>query len=242
MAEQSRNWIVVGSSPSATEMLPVARERWPDATTITTNAGIYLFGQGDRPTYYLVWDHAAAERYKAATIEAQRAGVKLITADRLWHDPVRCPHTEHYDIRLTLPDNKVAMQCVLPDSPRCPYTEHYDIRLTLPDSETALRYVRGAYLNPAYSGLLATQFALNNGAEAVAWVGMEGYRDGMVSHIDGRPCSIMDPVATHYIIRPYMQSCIDQCPQIPFTFYGRPRFRLRGGNLTVICEAEPVAA
>ncbi len=213
MAEQSSNWIVIGSSPSATEMLPVARERWPDATTITTNAGLYLFGKGDLPTYYLVWDHAAAERYKAAAIEAQRAGAVLITADRLWHDTPRCPHTEHYDIRLTLPDN-----------------------------ETALRYVRGAYLNPAYSGLLATQFALNNGAEAVAWVGMEGYRDGMVDHLDGRPCSLMDPVATHYIISPYMQSCIDQCPQIPFTFYGRPRFRLGGDNLTVICEAEPVAA
>jgi hypothetical protein len=194
-------------------MLPVARERWPAATTITTNAGIDLFGRGDWPAYYLIWDHVAAERYAAVAREAQRAGTVLVAGDRLWHDPQRCPHTEHYDIRLTLHGN-----------------------------ETAMRFVRGKYRNPAYSGLLATQFAINNGAESMAWVGMEGFRDGPLNHIDGRPCAIMDPVGTHYIIAPYMQSCVDECPQIPFTFYGRPRFRLGGDNLTVIREAELVAA
>lgn len=211
MAEQSRNWIVIGSSPSATEMLPVARERWPDATTITCNAGIDLFGDGDWPTYYLLWDHVAVPRYAAVAREAQRAGTVLVTADRPWNTPSRCPHTEGFDVRLNLRRDTLA-----------------------------LRYERGNYDQVGYSGLMAIMFALNHSAESVALVGMEGFRcnkGGVLDHIDGRPGRVRGALHTRRYIRPYMQSCIDECPHVPFTFFGRPRFQLQGDNLTFISEA-----
>lgn len=203
------DWIVVGASACAREMYPLARERFPGATVIATNAAHLLFDGDEVPDYFLLWDRIANENMGEAARAMQRRGTKLITADRAWG--------KH---------------------PRLPNTDHFDIRLLLPNQDLAHQFLPGEYRSPGFSGLLATQFALNHGAKRLAWVGMVGYRDSGESnkpdHLDGAPSVHLGSFATLYIIAPYTQSCVTECPDVQFTFFGRPRYRIGGDNLTFI--------
>lgn len=210
------DWLVVGASACARDYYPMAREQFPDAKVIATNSAHLLFQGDDAPDYFLLWDRAANDTMGDAARRLQERGAKLVTADRMWNEIPKLPNTEHFDIRLTLPFN-----------------------------ETAHQYLAGQYRNTAFSGLIATQFALNNGATSLAWVGMTGYRDCGESdksdHVDGHKSVDMGAFATFYIIGPYTQSCVNKCPDVNFTFYGRPRFVLGGENLT-FTRTEKVAA
>ena len=72
-------WIVLGSSINAPAMLEAARVDYPDATTMTTNAGIDLI----RPDYYFLSDQIACKRYGKLAIQQQAQGTKLVTLKRL---------------------------------------------------------------------------------------------------------------------------------------------------------------
>lgn len=203
------DWIVVGASACARDYYPMAREQFPDAKVIATNSAHLLFHGDEVPDYFLLWDWTANENMGEAARQLQQRGTKLVTADRTWKK-----------------------------EPRLPNTEHFDVRLTLPLQDMALQYVPGEYRNPGFSGLLATQFALNHGADQLAWVGTTGYRDcgesNLPDHLDGSPSVHLGSFATLRIIGPYTHSCVATCPDVNFTFFGSPRFCMSGPNLSFV--------
>lgn len=197
------DWIVVGASACARTYYPMARERFPDAKVIATNSAHMLFHGDEVPDYFLLWDRAATRNMGSKALAFQQRGTKLVTVDRLWCDP-----------------------------PELPDTKHFDIRLPLSSQRQAFEYVPGECFNTGFSGLMATQFALNIGARRLAWVGMVGYRDcgesNLPDHLDGAPSVSMGAFATLFLLLPYTTSCTTRCPDVDFTFFGRPRFTYSG--------------
>jgi hypothetical protein len=104
---------------------------------------------------------------------------------------------------------------------------------------------RGEYVNPGFSGLIACQYALNNGATELILVGMDGYKGRVwypeVATFDGRSNANGDQ-AVREQIQPFMQSMIDECPDVLFTQYGDPVYMLHGENYLLLNECEEVAA
>ena len=103
--------------------------------------------------------------------------------------------------------------------------------------EHPLVYEPGKWKHARFSGLMCLTIALNQNPEAVHLLGMDGYtRDGMQTY-DGR-------YATHHkgefltetAIGPFIQSCVDACPQTRFHIHGRPEYELTGANVVTFGE------
>ena len=78
-------WINLGASKDAPAGLKLALEQNPDATTITTNAGILLLN----PTYYFLVEHKAGKLWSEQIKAARQRGTKLICPSvrpSVWQD------------------------------------------------------------------------------------------------------------------------------------------------------------
>lgn len=75
-------WIVCGAGPDAPKMLAVAKRRYPHSTTITTNSGIRLFREPDRPDYYFLTDMYGCQIYHDEAVAIQARGSRLLTLRR----------------------------------------------------------------------------------------------------------------------------------------------------------------
>lgn len=95
----SDTWIVLGSSISAPAMLGSAFTDYPDATFITTNAGIRL--GGTRPDYYFLSDLGACKQYGEEAKRLQAEGMKIVTLKRN-QSALKSRGLDHADILLAL--------------------------------------------------------------------------------------------------------------------------------------------
>jgi len=198
-------WIVVGASQSAPQGLAMAQAHRPNATTITTNGGLRLFSPGNLD-YYLLIDMVACDRYSNDSKAYQADGTTLVTLDRL---PSALAHRG---------------------------LSHFDELLSVDRHQRG--YVPDIYTDCGFSGLFCTQFALNNGATRLSWVGMEGFRSTPRQQVDDHFHGQLGPAKgvhqTERVLGPFLQSVVDQRPDVEFRFYGTPLFSLAGPNLTII--------
>ena len=219
MDADQKTWLIVGSGLSAPEYFDALVDRLcpvvgPSATTITCNAGIHLFwtreGAPLPPTYYWLSDAKACELFGRYARVAQAEGTKIVTARR---------NESGLDIR---------------------GLGNADMLVDLPERGPGfLPFTPGSYVHARFSGLIITQFALNMGATRVVWCGFDGYRSspgaGIVQEtFDGRTGKPKGHEHTQTWLGPFMQSVIYGCPHATFFFFGKPRYRLTGRNLTVI--------
>lgn len=213
MCKQSDTWIVVGSSPTAQGVFDNVLERYPDARTITCNAGIYLFAsvlEGPRyPDIYWLSDLVACYMFGRFANQAQRNGTEIWTLPR-----------NEYGISIRGMQNA-------------------DRYLDLPESD---HYTRGTYYHSTLSGTICTQIAVNEGARKVVWLGHDGYRSTpngkVVDTIDGRLGHGKGWGHTQNVIGPFMQAVVNACPDIEFEYYGKPQYTLAGPNVTVAKQVE----
>ncbi|MHC4176682.1 MAG: hypothetical protein ACYSWU_04200 [Planctomycetota bacterium] len=208
MPEIGKDWIVVGSSPSAAEWLPVVRERYPDAVTMTTNRGINLFE--DTPDIYYFGDERVLF---PETFEEYRE-----TARRLKQEGA---HTVGL---LRLPEVMTEWD-----------VEWIDDKLTVRiGSWRPWKFVKGKYTAVSLSGLFCLQYAVNQGAEGVHLVGMEGYGDEGHYFDGGRDSQVAkDLQRTTEVIGPFTQALVKACPEVQFTFYGQLNYTVAGANVTL---------
>jgi hypothetical protein len=208
MPEVGRDWIVAGSSPGAAEWLPLVRERYPDAVTMTTNRGIKLFEE--RPDVYYFGDERVLfpetfEEYRETARRLKREGAHTVGLLRL-------PEVmAEWDI------------------------EWIDDKLTVEvGSWSPWKFIPGKYTAVGLSGLFCLQYAVNSGAGAVHLVGMEGYGDEGHYFDGGRDSQVAkDLKRTTEVIGPFTQALIKACPGVQFTFYGELKYTVAGGNVTL---------
>ncbi|HUT92361.1 MAG TPA: acylneuraminate cytidylyltransferase family protein [Thermoguttaceae bacterium] len=206
LAEYQDQWIIVGSSISAREGFAAARVACPTAMTITTNRGHILFEEAnDRPDVYHIHDMVACKIHQEHCRAFKAKGSHLITINRS---------------QRALNDRGVAW---------------FDEFLELAGQDYPGKFVKGCYSSCGLSGLMCLQYALNNGAHHVHLVGMEGY--GEEGHyFNGEPdMSLTKNLRfTTTLIQPFVQSCIDACPDVKFTFYGKLNYTVSGRNVNII--------
>lgn len=173
---------------------PSAARCLPDVpeqvTTIACNAAIELFDRR-RLDYYLLYDHTACIRHSRQAYQKQAAGTVLVTLER--------------SARALADRNLTGFDVFLDAEP--------------PDPAEPL-FVRGRYRNLRLSGLYSLAFAVNNGAQRILMLGLEGYANHQAGKVT-------------LIIKPVIQAIIDACPDVEFVFCGQPRYRLSGDNLTL---------
>lgn len=202
------SWIVVGASPCAEIALRKSLARRPDSVRIACNAGIWLF-ENDRLDYYWLNEKFAVDNHYDDMIEAQARGVKVVTVDR--------PIDALTERRL----------------------ENADILIPVErDEATRYTFSHDQYNDCTMSGSHCVQFALHNGAAEVHLCGMEGYRSHhtamCVDYFTGEEGLKLGTDYTSTWIQPFLQSCVDQCPDTHFVLYGHPAYEITGPNLEVI--------
>jgi CMP-N-acetylneuraminic acid synthetase len=206
LATYGNQWIVAGASPSAREGFAAARAAYPTATTITTNGGQGLFEPPARPDHYLIFDSIACTKHREHAEVFAAHGTRTITL--------------HRDSRRALVDRGV---------------HWFDEFLPVNGAEHPGRFRQGSYASCGLSGLMCLQYALNHGAQGVHLVGMEGYADSG-HYFDDQADQGPEKSSrfTRTLIEPFVQSCIDACPDVQFTFYGDLNYRVSGSN--AICR------
>jgi len=220
MAHQTdhKEWLVVGSSPSADEYARLCRARYPMAATIATNSGGRLFPQG--PDYYYVnalvfGDDKVDNKYLADCKRYKAQGTRLITIKRNTKAQVRRG------------------------------TDWFDEFITMDGPGATWQFKIGHYSDWSMSGLMIVQYALNMGAERVHLVGHEGYRSSegnpQFDHFDGFPGPANGHHCTHNLIKPAMQAMVDACPWVEFYFYGAMNYEVKGDNVNFIGNHEQLA-
>lgn len=208
MVKYQSQWIVIGSSPSAPEGLRAARSAYPDARTITTNSSANLFTGKDRPDVYHLHDSIACKEHQEDARRFAALGSHLTTLDRTNHSALVGRKVDWFDEFLPL------------------------VNYTHPG-----RFQQGVYASCGLSGLMILQYALNNGAKGVHIVGQEGYADKDHYFDASKPDLGMKKglAFTRDQIGPFIQSCVDACPDVHFTFYGNLNYPIAdGSNVTFV--------
>ena len=91
---------------------------------------------------------------------------------------------------------------------------------------------QGEYASCGLSGLMCLQYALNHEATDVHLVGMEGYGESGHYFNGNQDCGPEKSVPfTENLIQPFVQSCIDACPDVTFHFYGQLNYKVSGENV-----------
>ncbi len=202
------SWIVVGASPSAEIALRKAVARRPDSMRMTTNAGIHLFN-GDRLDYYWLTDKYACENHRADREAAIKRGTQIVTFDS-GVEFLKKRGLENADVFIS-------------PKPRIGPAPHYKYRQNI---------------DICFSGMWCVQFALDHDATELHLCGLEGYRstrgDRCVEYFNGKTGLKLGQDYTRIYIRPFLQSCLDECPDTKFILYGKPAYEITGPNLEVV--------
>ena len=206
-----KEWLVVGSSPSANEYARLCKYRHPMASVICTNSSGRLFPEG--PDFYYVnalmfGDAKVDNKYLDDCRRYKRQGTRLITVKRSTKAQIKRG------------------------------TEWFDEFLTMDGPGATWKFKIGHYSDWSMSGLMIAQYALNMGAEKVHMIGHEGYRSNGTKaefdHFDGAPGPTNGEHCTNVLIQPAMQAMIDACPFVEFIFYGCMNYRVTGQNVHFI--------
>jgi hypothetical protein len=211
-----RTWLIVGSSPSATDYFNMAQERYYYAMTFAANSAIKLFTK-KRPDYFIAVDETAGIMLKKYIVDAIDKGTNFVTYKKSML-------LENLKGNISLPGFKVD----LPE-PR--------ILLDV-GKEVTTSYRRGKVVNAQYSGLAAMQYALKRGAERLVLVGCDGYPGGRpledwpVVTFDGHTGDSWGDRQTFTVIEPFMRSMIERCPNVEFIQYGKPLYTVDAPNYT----------
>lgn len=202
------SWIVVGASPCADVALRKSLTRQPDSTRIACNAAIWLFKE-ERLDFYWLTDAEARVKHKQDCIDMRAKGTRLVTLD------VGAEKLE----RRGLSDADVFVKpnpCIGPK-------RYYSFRKNI---------------DCCFSGLWSLAFALDHRPDVVHVCGLEGYRGTLANHKDDYFTGEIGPKNgcdyTTVYIQPYMQSCLDECPDTHFVLYGKPAYEITGNNLEVV--------
>lgn len=105
--------------------------------------------------------------------------------------------------------------------------DRFDVFLEVHSPATEV-YLRGATQDVRFSRLFCTQFALNEGAGKVIFLGMERYPD-RIPHAKKH---------NELYVQPFLQSVLAACPDVAFEFCGRPGFYLSAPNLRIFTTVE----
>lgn len=206
LVEFPSHWIVVGSSPGAPDGLARVLASHPMATTITTNSGYELFPDDRPPDYYHLHDSIACREHNATARALKEKGTILTTLDRA--------------------DKRALVSRGV---------EWFDRFFPLSGRDHPGKFERGKYASCGLSGLVCLQIALNHGAQAVHLVGMEGYANH--GHYFGDRPDLGPEKSlrfTRNLIEPFVQSCIDACPDVEFYFYGDLNYKTNGRNVQCV--------
>lgn len=206
-------WIVFGTSPSAVHFSDPVMSLYPSAITIVANGAITLFSAMHvDPDYVWIHDGWTAALFSFHIRSAQRRKTVIVAPER-----AVVPLAEH---RIKV-----------------------NLATKLSPMGSAAAFVRESDEYCGCSGSIITKFAISNGAKRIALVGMEGYVSSSsraaVDTFDGRRGPHAGQLLNADRAR-LLQSMIDACPDVQFEFYGEPRYKLIGDNLTVFPDAEAI--
>ena len=213
------SWLVIGCSAGASRQAKAAIFKCPRGTKIITAArGILVTGSiGVTIDYHLVFSARAEKAYRLAYKNAQRKGTKIIACD--WDGPGE-------------PINAVEAE-IGPPKPMLDPGYVYPCEIVVPvrKGDVEDHDVPGWSRNESFvgqsDGLLALQFALNDGADQVALVGFEGFTSSSAPYVDG-PEFGGDPQLTQMFINcwyaPMLAKMIASCPATTFTMFGMPSY------------------
>jgi hypothetical protein len=189
-----------------TDWLPEVLAEYPRARIITANGGLWLFARDQAAPHYCV--------------------VFDPDAVMMLHDVILAAQAA--GCRMIVPSFRMGVIChYRPITP--------DIILEMVPEER-YEYARGQTVNCRMSGLLACQFALQEGADELVLVGMDGYTaraDPAVDTFDGR-LQIMGRRITSERVVPFMRTMIEAEPRVRFRQYGNPTFTIEAPNYEVI--------
>jgi hypothetical protein len=201
-------WLVVGSGPSATTMMELARKH-PYVQSITANAGIDLLPD---PDYYLIYETEAAKLFADyVPFLRHKHGTSLVA-------------TKGMGKKKSLRSNLARLD------------PEYVIEVAITKSHGGVHYHRGRYTAGSFTGSIMVQFALEHGARTVMIVGMEGYKGGKHDTFDGRSGNALHAQMTKTIYGPMMQLMVNAWPEVEFVFFGKPNYAIAGDNVIVIDE------
>jgi hypothetical protein len=207
----AKPWILVGSSPSATEWWPMLRERLPRSPTITTNRGISLFKDDDPPSVYFFGDERLHnpdqfEEWKQAAQRIQPLGTHIVGLSR------KPEVLDEWGIRFLDEFLKVELGCWRP-----------------------WKFIPGKYTACHLSGLFCLQYVVNQGASEVHLTGVDGYSDDAHYYDSGGDSqAAKDGDVTATVIQPFTQAVVDACPKTQFMFYGDLNYTIVGGNVAIV--------
>lgn len=198
-------------------MITIAAKRCAGdfVTSIACNAAIYRYLIRDEPLhYYWLHDHLACDLFgDYARYCQQNRGTKIITLARSGPGALAMRGLEQADefIDASSPDHTVTWQ-------------------------------RGKYTNARTSGGLCLQFAVNHGAKNIHIVGIEGYKSTadniVIDTFDGRLGKDTSNFQAKAYQAPLFKLIADTCPDVQFTFYGKPVAPIEGPNIKWINEKE----
>ena len=218
-------WIVVGSSPGASEF-PQLRAQLPDAVTITTNRGYKLFTEDDPPQVYFLCDllDLVPGRVDDDGSEASERFLDCRAAGRSLHDN-GCHVIGH--IR----------NAQLRDQWGLDWFD--ELIIAEVGSWRPWSFQRGKYTAARLSGLFALQYAINKGAKRVHLIGCEGYAKGGHYFDKGEDSPVGDDFTTSHI-EPFTWAVIKACPDVHFTFYGDLNYKVVGTENVTQCKTVDV--
>ncbi len=238
-------WLVIAGSVRAATHATAAFFNSPRGTTIITAARGILVARAQNidPDYHLIFSAWAAQSYRLAFRTAQKQGTKIVCCD--WdsdEEPRNCSLVDVGQPKDPTEDPAYVFPCevVVP------------MQVGAIEDNEAPRWSPGQPFVSQSDGLLALQFALDNGADIVNMAGFEGFTNQARPYLDG-PNLGDDELAKQFFqhyYAPTLWNIVESCPNTVFTMYGTPTYDHddRPDNLTIVevrtappAEAAPVA-
>lgn len=202
-------WIVCGAGPDARKMLALALARHPHAVTITTNSGIRLFKEPDRPDYYFLMDMHGCRIYHDEALAIQRLGSRLVTLRRD-KAALKQRQVDHFDEFV-------------------PIVGGYEqfTRNGLTARLSGLLCMQYALMRGARELHLVGM----NGYTGRPGGDYHGHDAPVMSHRRLRSL-------TENVIEPFTQAAVDACSDVEFVFYGRLNYSVGGPNVRRVVPRE----
>ena len=210
------SWLVIGCSAGASRQAKAAIFKCPRGTKIITAArGILVTGSiGVTIDYHLVFSARAEKAYRLAYKNAQRKGTKIIACD--WDGPGEPINAVEAEIGPPKPmlDPGYVYPCEIVVPVRKGDVEDHDVP----------SWSRNESFVGQSDGLMALQFALNDGADQVALAGFEGFTSSSAPYVDG-PVFGDDALTEQFFNFWYavmFNKILASCPATKFTMFGIP--------------------
>jgi CMP-N,N'-diacetyllegionaminic acid synthase len=205
----SQAWIVCGAGPDVRQMLALARAKYPHAVTITTNSGIRLFKEPDRPDYYFLTDMHGCRIYHDEAKAIQARGSRLVTLRRD-KSALKQRRLDHFDEFIPMAGGPGQFT-----------------RKGLSAQLSGLLCMQYALMRGARE------------LHLVGMNGYTGRPGGDYYEQDAPVMSHRKLRShTENVIGPFTQAAVEACPDVDFVFYGRLNYRVGGPNVRRVVPRE----